>query len=149
MRTSDLKNTHFGRVHDLYWCSETWKLLIRSTPNFPEKCTVFQIFLHIYSVHFLKILTPGHLRSGHGIRSSDPTSEKVAGRATATVVERKLCYFQGLVYLLVPTTSISRIFYIGDLRSGQFRDLPIISKWEKNHLPQNRFKSVQLIQNHS
>ena len=52
---------------------------------------------------------PGHLRSGHGIRSSDPTSEKVYARATATVVEQKLCYFQGLVYLLVPTICISRI----------------------------------------
>ena len=120
--------------------------MLKNMGNHSTSCQ-FQKF---YFAHFLKILTPGYLRSSHGIRSSDPTSENVCGRATATVVERKLCYFQGLVCLLVPTICISRIFYIGDLRSGHFRDLPIIiSQWEKNHLPQNRFKSVQLIQNHS
>ena len=31
----------------------------------------------------------------------------------------------------VPTKLISRIFYIGDLRSGHFCDLPIISQWAK------------------
>ena len=39
---------------------------------------------------------------------------------------------QDLVYYQVPTTCISRIFfYIGDLRSGQFGDLPIISQCGK------------------
>ena len=35
----------------------------------------------------------------------------------------------------VPTKCISRIFDIGDLRSGHFRDLPIISQWAKIELP--------------
>ena len=35
----------------------------------------------------LKILGPGHLRSGHQVRSSDPTSEKLSNCVTATVVE--------------------------------------------------------------
>ena len=34
----------------------------------------------------------------------------------------------------VPTKRISWIFYIGDLRSGHFCDLPIISQWAKNQL---------------
>ena len=35
----------------------------------------------------------------------------------------------------VPTKCISWIFDIGDLRSGHFRDLPIISQWAKIKLP--------------
>ena len=31
----------------------------------------------------------------------------------------------------MPIKRISRIFYIGDLRSGHFCDLPIISQWAK------------------
>ena len=31
---------------------------------------------------------------------------------------------------MVPKTRITRIFYIGDLRSGQFDGLAIISQWE-------------------
>ena len=34
----------------------------------------------------------------------------------------------------MPTKRISRIFYIGDLRSGHFCYLPIISQWAKNQL---------------
>ena len=34
----------------------------------------------------------------------------------------------------VPTKRISWIFDIGDLRSGHFCDLPIISQWAKNQL---------------
>ena len=36
--------------------------------------------------------------------------------------------------LSVPTKRISRIFDIGDLRSGHFCHLPIISQWAKNQL---------------
>ena len=35
----------------------------------------------------------------------------------------------------VPSKCISLIFDIGDLRSGHFRDLPIISQWAKIKLP--------------
>ena len=34
----------------------------------------------------------------------------------------------------LPTKRISWIFDIGDLRSGHFCDLPIISQWAKNQL---------------
>ena len=35
----------------------------------------------------------------------------------------------------VSTKRISRNLYTCDLRLGQFHDLPIISQWEKLHLP--------------
>ena len=40
-------------------------------------------------------------------------------------------------------------FYIGDLRSGQFRDLPIISQRGKTEGPLMRIRSSQLTQNHN
>ena len=49
----------------------------------------------------------------------------------------------------VPTTFISRIFYIGDPRSGQFHDLPIISQGGKTQIPQILIRSVQIVQNHA
>ena len=36
---------------------------------------------------------------------------------------------------IVRAICISWIFYIRDLRSGQFRDLPMLSQWEKFKLP--------------
>ena len=63
------------------------------------------------SATFLKILGQGHLRPGHRVRSSDPTSEKkLSNRVTATVVERKISNFQDLVYYQVPAACLSRIF---------------------------------------
>ena len=47
----------------------------------------------------------------------------------------KLCNFRNMMRSSVPTKRISRIFDIGDLRSGHFVcDLPIISQWAKNQL---------------
>ena len=46
----------------------------------------------------------------------------------------KLWNFQNMMNSSVPTKRISRIFDIGDLRSGHFCDLPIISQWAKNQL---------------
>ena len=43
--------------------------------------------------------------------------------------------FRNMIRSSVPTKCISRIFDIGDLRSGHFRDLPIISQWAKIKLP--------------
>ena len=36
---------------------------------------------------------------------------------------------------------ISWIFYIRDLRSGQFRDLPMLSQWAKFQLPIFRIRT--------
>ena len=41
----------------------------------------------------------------------------------------------------MPTKRISWIFDIGDLRSGHFCDLPIISLWAKNQLLAQAFLS--------
>ena len=52
------------------------------------------VFLHSCSDNssttFLKILGPGHQRSGHQVRPGDPTSEKLHNRVTATVVDRNI-----------------------------------------------------------
>ena len=40
----------------------------------------------------------------------------------------------------MPTICISRIFPIGDLMSGQFLDLPVISQCEKNKIPSTRIR---------
>ena len=114
-----------------------------------QRCRVLHSCSDNSSATFLKILGPGHQRSGNQVRSSDPTSEKLYNRVTATVVERKVWNFQDLAYYQVPTTCISRIFYIGDLRSGPFRDLPIISQWGKTQMPQILIRSVQIVQNHA
>ena len=48
----------------------------------------------------------------------------------------KLWNFRNMMRSSVPTKRISRVFfYIGDLRSGHFCDLPIISQWAKKKTP--------------
>ena len=51
--------------------------------------------------------------------------------APQLVFEGKLWNFRNMIRSSVPTKCISWIFDIGDLRSGHFRDLPIISQWQK------------------
>ena len=101
------------------------------------------------SAPFLKIFCPSHLRSGHQVRLNDPTSNKFYNCVTATVAEIKIWNFQDLIYYQVPTTCISRTLYIGDLRWGQFRDLPIISQWGKTQVPQMLIRSVQIVRKHA
>ena len=69
---------------------------------------------------------------------------EVWSRVTSTVVERGSWNFQKTYLSYVPTKRISRIFYFGDLRSGHFSDLPIISQWGKIQLP---LKAIQITQN--
>ena len=97
-------------------------------------------FLHSCSdkccATFLKILGPGHLRSGHRVRSSDPTSEKnfpIASRPQwwRERFETFRIWFT-TKYVHTCSLFISDIFYIGDLRSGQLCELPFISQWGKN-----------------
>ena len=82
------------------------------------------------SASLLKILGPGHQRSDHQV--SDPTSEKLYSRVTATWWLREIFetfkIWYNTKYLQLEYLDF---FYIGDLRSGQFRDLPIISQWGK------------------
>ena len=49
----------------------------------------------------------------------------------ATRTERLIWNFQCYIQVQVPIKCISQHFDIGDLRSGQFCDLAIISQWEK------------------
>ena len=42
---------------------------------------------------------------------------------------------------IVRAIFISQIFYIRDLRSGQFRDLPMLSQWAKFQLPLFRIRT--------
>ena len=80
----------------------------------------------IFLATFVKVSILGRARSGHQVRSSDHTLQKLYNRAPATVFEGKLWNFRNMIRSSVPTKCISWIFDIGDLRSGHFRDLPII-----------------------
>ena len=84
-----------------------------------------------FSATCVKMVTLGHERSGHQVESRDLTSKKFE------LVPNTHNYLPNVFKLLllddvttVPATciTISRIsFYIGDLRSGQFLDLSIMS----------------------
>ena len=113
----------------LRFFADSKKTAARSAAGFSP--TLSPIFL----ATFVKVSTLGHARSGHQVRSSDHTLQKVYSRAPATVFEGKLWNFRNMIRSSVPTKCISRIFDIGDLRSGHFRDLPIISQWAKIKLP--------------
>ena len=87
---------------------------------------------YIFSAYVVEIVDPGHARSGHHVTSSDLTSQKVWMLVKATPTEWLPWNFQRLISVPVSMKDISRNFYIGDLRSGQFCDLSIVSQWEKN-----------------
>ena len=65
----------------------------------PRSATVF---LHSCSDNcsatFLKIVGPGHPRSGHQVRSSDPASEKKLSNRVTAAVEEKDLKLSGFVY---------------------------------------------------
>ena len=103
-------------------------------------------FLHSCSVKcsatFLKILGQGHLRSGHRVRSSDPTSEKnfpIASRPQwwRESFETFRIWFTTKYLQLV---YLGYFFYIGDLRSGQLCDLPFISQRGINSNASNTYQ---------
>ena len=105
--------------------ADSKKTAARSAAGFSP--TLSPVFL----ATFVKVSILGHARSGHQVRSSDHTLQKLYNRAPATVFEGRLWNFRNMISSSVPTKCISRFFYIGDLRSGHFRDLPIISQWAK------------------
>ena len=113
----------------LRFFTDSKKTAARSATGFSP--TLSPIFL----ATFVKVSILGHARSGHQVRSSDHTLQALYNRASATVFEGKLWNFRNMIRSSIPTKCISRIFYIGDLRSGHFRDLPIISQWAKIKLP--------------
>ena len=113
----------------LRFFADSKKTAARSATGFSP--TLSPIFL----ATFVKVSILGRARSGHQVRSSDHTLQKLYNRAPATVFEGKLWNFRNMIRSSVPTKCVSRIFDIGDLRSGHFRDLPIISQWAKIKLP--------------
>ena len=101
-----------------------------------------------YIVYYMYIIYVGDLRSGHFCNlpiiskwakinsvifnlAQDYLSGIISYR---TVVENSSTNLRCLPLPLMATKPISRIFCIGELRSGHFCDLPIISKWAKNQL---------------
>ena len=80
------------------------------------------------------------------VRSSYTTFNKLRNRVTATgsggEKDLKLSEFG-----ILPTTCISRISFImiGDLRSGHFCDLAIISQWRKTQMSEILIRSVQTL----
>ena len=119
----------FERPPPLWFFADSKKTAARSAAGFSP--TLSPIFLPT----FVKVSILGHARSGHQVRSNDHTLQKPYNRAPATVFEGKLWNFRNMMRSSVPTKCISWIFDIGDLRSGHFRDLPIISQWAKIKLP--------------
>ena len=103
----------------LWFFADSKKTAAHSAAGFSP--TLSPIFL----ATFVKVSILGHARSGHQVRSSDHTLQKLYNRAPATVFEGKLWNCQNMIRSSVPTKCISWIFDIGDLRSGHFRDLPI------------------------
>ena len=110
-----------------------------------------RIFLHSCSDNcsttLLKILGPGHSRSGYQVRSSDPHLRKSFQSRHGHSGGEKYLKLSG--FGIMPSTFVSRIIYIGDLRSGRFRDLPILSQCEKTQMPQILIKSVQIVQDNA
>ena len=118
-------------THPLRFFADSKKTAARSAAGFSP--TLSPIFL---AATFVKVSILGHARSGHQVRSSDHTLQKLYNRAPATVFEGKLWNFRNMIRSSVPTKCISWIFDIGDLRSGHFRDLPITYKsMGKNYTP--------------
>ena len=98
--------------------------------NGAQRGRVLHTLSHILSALFLKISAEGHLRSGHQVKSSDPTSENICDCAVATVLKGSTSDFQELTMVSVLTKRISRNFDFSDLSSGQFSDQTILWQWE-------------------
>ena len=97
-----------------------------------QKRRFWHTFLCILSAPFLKISAESHRRSDHQVRSSDPTSKNICDFTVTTVLKGSTWNLQGVIRVSVPTKRMSRNFYFGDLRSGQFCDLHIIGNGRKS-----------------
>ena len=94
----------------------------------------------------MKFLTPGHFRSGHQVTLTDLASKKVCNRVLPAVFVTEVSNLVDYMTAWVPLTCISWILYICDLRSGQRRDLSIISEWRKTKMPLDPFVRVGTVQ---
>ena len=95
-----------------------------------------RVFTHltpIFSATFVIILTQGHVRSAQVTRSGQVTQLQNNFPIAPWLQYFRESYETFGMRSSVPTKRISWIFfYICDLRSGHFCDLPIISQWAKN-----------------
>ena len=89
------------------------------------------------------------------VRSSDQVNwhclTKVYNRVQPAVFVTEDSNLVDYVTAWMPLTCISRIFHICNLRSGQCRDLSIMSQWRKNKMPLEpcvRLGAVQIFWNH-
>ena len=95
----------------------------------------------MYCAYCVKILCPGHVRSGHQATLCDTTSGKVRSPAKRTVLIQLTSNFLVFIRTQRPTICLSRF------RSGQFCDFAIISQWGNMRMTRtttNRPVSIQL-----
>ena len=96
-------------------------------PNF-----VYLITVLFYTMLRILKFVLGQVRSGHQVRPSDLTSQKVCRHVTSTVFKRTRWNFHD--YIRAPELRfkfLSRNFHIGDFGSCHYCRFAIISQWEK------------------
>ena len=105
--------------------------VFRRRPMFQKRPRAAPPVLAHFIIHLFRIVSENFSPRSSKVRSPVevkwPNLRKVQTRVLATRVDRSLWNFQQLLRLTRCTQCISRIFVIGDLRSGQFCDLPIIT----------------------
>ena len=131
LRPSALKSSYF--LPSFFTCG--FSRMTKKNGSAQRRRVFTYLIPHLFG-NFCESFDPGSCkvrvtRSG----SSDHTLQKLYKRAPATVFEGKLWNFRNTIRSSVPAKCVSPIFYIGDLKSGHFRDLPIISEWAKIKLP--------------
>ena len=101
------------------------KVFLISSPNgWSQRAETF-LCRHIHCTYFGKKNIRVRSDQSDQCRSRDPTFVEVWIRAKAKAFFLLVLNFQKLVSEIVPKTCISH-FYVDDLRSGHFNDLPII-----------------------
>ena len=103
-----------------------------------QRRQIWHSYSFILCAPCVKLLAPGHIRSGLQVTLSDVTSK----RNLATLIP---CHSHSYEPSVFKTLEVDKVnsssnlyildFYIRDLRSGQFRDLAMLSQWAKFQLP--------------
>ena len=75
-----------------------------------------------------------------------PSFKNVCNHTMATVNVGSVWNLQGCIVISVPIKCMPRNFYPGDLRSGQFHDLPIIGLWGNVEMLPVLHKPIKIIQ---
>ena len=83
---------------------------------------------------------PGQVTRLLGMTPRQVTFLHLCRCTRATVDDQTSCNLEDIIRSYVATICMSRIFPIGDLRTGLFLDVPILSQWEKNQIPPIRIR---------